>query len=699
MPKFVLIDPSVKDFQGHYYEHGVRVLKAAETHGYSPFLAANRLFRDSGRGNVKVHPVYKYAFWVSLADAGLLRRLRIWGRTLKSLFTRLKARLLFSRTGLLWLLARNPRECLQGGILTHRSVLPVFLLLVLNYLARVAGAGVRLAWRAIPLRRYLGERWADSRGLVGTLLLPVRLVFGAGGPLLSSLGVRLKMKQFARDTRRLFRDIPLEEGDCVFISCASVVEVVALALYFRRDPRSSLADWHLMFRHQLYGPHEEQPSSETYRPVRNALEEFRRTCSGHRVHFYTDTTELAQHYKMLGVFDFQPLPVPVDDEYHALRREAPPAAPLQITYAGDARGEKGYHHLPRIVGDLWVRYVAAGRARFVVQSNLSVLEGTLETVVARAQLDLLPPDKVSLLREPLDCKGYRDLVLGADVILLPYDNPAHYFAASSGILVEALATGTPVIVPGGTWLSLQLTEAIGRYHRELRQQVPLLDTRPGGAVRWRLEGSRRAEALVDGRLALAGRRRRACLIPACKTATHLLISFQPHAERQGNFVEVHVRQYDDSRDALAERTYVVGGDDSPASILIELEPEVSRLRVGCRNAFNDGLIELSQIRFDFLRSAAPLPLSAVGLVFSRPEELTDAVREVIEHHAHYHRTAQEFSTQWVRYHNVSHLIALLVENTRRGGPSPGEVLPRAPKFLTAAGHAPSPKEQLCQEAS
>lgn len=63
-----------------------------------------------------------------------------------------------------------------------------------------------------------------------------------------------------------------------------------------------------------------------------------------------------------------------------------------------------------------------------------------------------------------------------------------------------------------------------------------------------------------------------------------------------------------------------------------------------------------------------MPRSAVGVVLSRPEELTDSVREILDHYAHYRATAQAFSAEWAAYHNVGNLMDLILASTRRSGP-------------------------------
>ena len=50
--------------------------------------------------------------------------------------------------------------------------------------------------------------------------------------------------------------------------------------------------------------------------------------------------------------------------------------------------------------------------------------------------------------------AFQALVHSADIVLLPYDSDL-YRRRSSGILVQALAAGCPVIVPAQSWLAGQ----------------------------------------------------------------------------------------------------------------------------------------------------------------------------------------------------------------------------------------------------
>src|SRR4029077_6045186 len=87
----------------------------------------------------------------------------------------------------------------------------------------------------------------------------------------------------------------------------------------------------------------------------------------------------------------------------------------------------------------------------------------------RRDLESLPPWGLTTLRDPLDPQAYRALLLGAEIGLLPYRRKP-YRARSSGVLAELLASGVPVLVPAGTWLSRQLAPAMRQHFREIRQR-------------------------------------------------------------------------------------------------------------------------------------------------------------------------------------------------------------------------------------
>ncbi|SFK19707.1 glycosyltransferase [Falsiroseomonas stagni] len=163
---------------------------------------------------------------------------------------------------------------------------------------------------------------------------------------------------------------------------------------------------------------------------------------GARLRLFADTDLLAADFRRLSGLPVRtvPLPIVVPD----LAPRAPGALP-HIVFAGGARLEKGYDHLPEAIAPL------AGRARFTIQSGPvgagadPLVQRAHRALQARQGRDLI------LVEQALDALGYAALLAGADLLLLPYDGPT-YGARSSGILAEALALGLPAVIPAGGWM-------------------------------------------------------------------------------------------------------------------------------------------------------------------------------------------------------------------------------------------------------
>ncbi|HVA46627.1 MAG TPA: hypothetical protein VNH11_09660 [Pirellulales bacterium] len=256
-------------------------------------------------------------------------------------------------------------------------------------------------------------------------------------------------RAFARDSIRMFQGIRLAEGDRVFLPTLSSAEMLGLLPLFGANPETANAAWHLLFRRDVTGGRE-----GSQQRLRAAFREFHEGLRGQTVSFHTDTDPLTADYNRLGVACFQTLPIPAADGSHNPKSKIQnPKSKIHVVYLGDARLEKGYQWLPRLVEGA----VAAGLpVRFTFQSNCSLAAAEPAVTAARQRLAALPPHYgVTLVNSPLSSEAYRALLLSADVVILPYDREA-YRARSSGIFAEALAAGIPTLVPAGTWMASQL---------------------------------------------------------------------------------------------------------------------------------------------------------------------------------------------------------------------------------------------------
>ena len=643
--KFVLIDHSIRSFAGHHYEYALSVLDAAARAGYSPVLAAHRELPREALESLPypVLPLYRYDFWgISgglVAGRAGFRRLStfVGGRT-----TRLKARLVFSRAGFLWVMfARRPQPLSAGGLAgTHgwpRSE---------TFMGHCFGAAARAALFVLVTVRLL-SRTLPARLVAAGQRRVIRLrgaVAARAWQAVESLLRQWRVHCFAADTGRVAHRISLEEGDLVFLPTVSESDLSGLGRYLRRSRVATRASWHLLFRRDIYRGHEARYEEQeiSLASLRESFRAFRQNAGHLAVFFYTDTERLTAQYNRLGVATFRTLPIPVSPHFRLPVAATGRDRAIRLTYAGDARTEKGYHLLPDLVRDVKSFRSCGNAVRFVFQSNFTfrVPEHQARVVVARQFLQSFPADVVETIPTALTPEEYRSLVLSAGIMLLLYDRE-NYYARSSGLLAEALSAGIPVLVPAASWLSDQLEPAIFDYHLGLRATEPSWTACPGTDLAW-----------VTLPL-------RAVLRPP-RTAGYLLVTFRPVlAPGPGGPAYVLVRAWPEGLGQRESRCLVgLRGDGQPSTALLPLETGFSQVALELSNGLDERRLEVRDLEVAaLLVEPGSLPLAAVGCACADFAHAAFLLGDMIRHYGHYRETAATFARSWVRDHCPDQLVA------------------------------------------
>jgi hypothetical protein len=449
VPRFILIEPSIEGHIGHHLEYAVHVLRAAAEAGYQPLLATNRRFPAESDAPFDTYRQYKYSFWSQPLISGL--------GPMKWLYRRLR---------------RSTSSCATAvSAVSDATAVPA-----------VRGA------TGVPPVLY-EEHEQDARATQhGQDARTTGLLRRAAGCWRRWLADPIRVRQFARDTESLIRQLDLRADDLLFLPGAGEIELEGLTRLLAHCKDAARATWHLVFRRDPPSP--AAPNGAHARLLR-ALRRVEPDCRAGRVRFYTDTEELSREYEKLahGLHVGQVANLPLDARqvgnlpHEAIRFRTLPiphtdsgpvepcgsSEPLHVLYLGDARREKGYHHLPQIVADLWDDCIAGGRIVLTIQSNPALTDDEPQIAAAREQLRSYASTAITLLEEPLSSSAYRRLLHSGGLILLPYDRPAYRWR-SSGILVEALAAGIPPVVPADTWLARQLPhETLGAAYNDVRE--------------------------------------------------------------------------------------------------------------------------------------------------------------------------------------------------------------------------------------
>lgn len=580
--KFVLIEQSLRDVGGHYFEYAREILHAAQAAGYQPVLATHQEFADAAHlpadcrvlplfpyGSDKIHRIpsaYSFGLWRQIA-ASRGNPAAIAARLADAVSDRCKAAL----SGLRW-------------------------------------------WRRIS-----------------------------------------RIRGFATACEKLFSQCPLAVGDQVLCSTMSDMDLLGLVRYLSQHPDSTKAAWHLQFHFSVFcGRDPDYPAQDrSVEALRQRMATAIESIPQHRLHFYTTTDELGRQFNRLNVAPFRTLPWPVGRQFHgshhaqrddAFRGAKGDNAPLRVLCAGAVRREKGSDQLGALARSLWAGLLQPRKVQLLFQLGSKrryerLTELPPGSFQPAASIDRLPDSPLVSLPHPLSPDDYARVLKRADIGLLTY-NAEVYFARCSGILVELLAAGVPVIVPAGCWLAEQIAAANQQHLDELALQATSL----------------RAQTSRAGELELA----------VAPGSSHLLLRcWRPLSEPLGSYLRIRTTQFDARGRPAKTSTSIVGCRQvasAPFSALIALEPECAKLQIAISSAYHSAPPPLLKWSADQLAppaGAARWPAGLVGLTFADLNDIPVLLADIAANHGHYRAGAAAFARTWQAEHAAERTIELL----------------------------------------
>lgn len=465
-----------------------------------------------------------------------------------------------------------------------------------------------------------------------------------------------RSSMFSRDTAALVRQLALAPGDQVFLPTVSELELLGLAQNLANGSTSFGVDWHLQFHFPIYAGYEpDYPAQETsIESLRRCFRKALALAADHRIHFYTTTEGLAVQYSRLGVAQFQALPYPANPALQTSRTKTLAAAsPLRIAYLGDARHEKGYQLLPQIINSMWNEFVATNRIRFVIQSDCNFPQPAQSennpVAESKAALARFGSEKITLVDEPLDTAAFTQQTLQCDIGLLPYDRAA-YCVRCSGVLVDLLSIGIPLVVPAGTWLADQLAEPTREYHVGLRHGPRVCG---------------RTTVRSGTRLAVPDR------------ASDMLLYLRWPVDLKlcaGAYAAVETKCLGSGGEELSAWPHVVGPGrpDRLSTALVRLPQGTKSVSLQWQNAYGTQPVDFREVEAFFLSAdgSRQTPRGAVGLVAADAAQVPAQLAEIVEHYAHYRQTALNLSRRWIEWHNPERVVAEILSQ-RPSIPLPG----------------------------
>lgn len=461
MKKFFIIDHSLSNLQGHHYECSVSVAEAAARQGYQTIIVANYGFPKAlYHPSIKTISIFEVDWFNNPVNVQRLQGWKLYlqkfikilnDKPLEKFYQRIQSALKFNLT--YWNLTKPGLRL---------------------FLEKVQGSTSRLwNWinkdiellRSIPLSNTL---WGVGKIIWGLFKFSVNLINTKINQKLITI-LTHKPTSFQESLSKVLKDLNVTPDDHIFIHTIGIEQVEEVYNLLRTDTLLSKPRFHIMLRRDIEDP---LVVNAKGMGLKKLLQQFYESKFWpEKIQFYTDTEDLVQRYNTLSNIIFYKISIPFRQEkLKDFSKNKSSYSPVNIVYLGDARPEKGYHHLPDIINALWKDYIKPGKIKFTIQSNFNIEGGLGNIRAARLQLERYPSQKVTLIKEAMSSDDYYQLLGEADLLILPYDANS-YRVRTSGILTEALAAGKPVVVPADSWLAKQVNLSRASIYKTL-DEIP-----------------------------------------------------------------------------------------------------------------------------------------------------------------------------------------------------------------------------------
>jgi glycosyltransferase involved in cell wall biosynthesis len=463
MNKFIIIDHSLCDLQGHHYECSISVAEAAARAGYQPIIIANRSFSQSLQTeNIQVIPAFEVDWFnqPTLNKSQENNNFRLPFEQNIEVFKQL------------FLIGKKQRNHNAFQLYALRLTYPRWAILI----EKIEGSLERLSQgfqqdlQLLTKIPFANTFWRLLKIVGGFLFLGWKLIKKIFIKFLSFFNWQKKQYfGFTETLEQVLPSLSLNSEDHVFIHTLGIEQLEELYYWLINRDRALLPTYHILLRRDTEDPLVLQAKGMGLKKCLQAYSESQLWPT--KIRFYTDTENLVYRHNQLSPIQFSRIPIPFRQEQLAvsLPLQKKEKTAIHIVYLGDARPEKGYQHLPALVAALWPQYLSVGKVFFTIQSNYNVQGGEIGILEAKLALAQYPESKVKLIHNPISTAEYYQLLASADIVILPY-NPQNY-QRTSGVLTEALAAGKPVVVPEGSWLAQQVDQSRASIYAE-PQQLP-----------------------------------------------------------------------------------------------------------------------------------------------------------------------------------------------------------------------------------
>jgi len=345
----------------------------------------------------------------------------------------------------------------------------------------------------------------------------------------------------------------------------------------------------------------------------------------------------------------------------------------RLCYVGDARAEKGFALLPSINQRLSMQVIGGRPVRIAAQGYQTGTPVDVEMLKAIDELLRSTVDGTVVVQEPLAPERYAAMIAGADIVYNLYRRD-NYTARSSGVFVEAIAAGKPVIATAGTWMSALMGAYAPAYHREMITSNRVLGEvlLTGGDVRWREIGIENGRQ-IDRELEPGNSARLAESVGVYhvfsrpERANHVWLELAIDSPYPDICIHLNLAWRAANLATIREERIMLNRLGSgPISAVLEVPRVCEDLWVGFNVAHTSATVDLSSLRLRWIDAAEVAFLPGGAIVSeashdSMADAAAAAVTTILSNYEAYRGSAEWLARHWADAQNADQLVQGILE--------------------------------------
>lgn len=265
-------------------------------------------------------------------------------------------------------------------------------------------------------------------------------------------GPRAMLQDWSRGFTEAIRRFAPAAGDRIVVNTGGDFQLLAmahaLAVLELREPLDIVVILHFA----VFGDSVDAPALYFGEQVNEALRRMR----PHNVRLFATTSGLVEQLDGIGV-KADAIPYPTRSPEVSVTHSSDGMSPYNVILAGMQRAEKGRAEIKGLLAEIEDDLIRAERIHWSMQLpsryGRRVIPESMQDLYAKAMSS--EPSPLGIRVGNVSSEAYHQWLDSADVGLFLYD-AERYRVRCSGVLLEMLVRGKPVIVPSGCWMAEQV---------------------------------------------------------------------------------------------------------------------------------------------------------------------------------------------------------------------------------------------------